>query len=79
MSDDSFESESEFSTYSFNSSKTENDSFKNQIKNISVEEMATIFKDNKHEEEEDEIPFRSNESENNEIITNSTPAEHKTN
>ena len=79
MSDDFFESESEYSTYSFNSSKTENDSFKNQIKNISVEEMATIFKDNKHEEEEDEIPFRSNESENNEIITNSTPAERKTN
>ena len=74
MSDDFFESESEYSTYSF-----ENDSFKNQIKNISVEEMATIFKDNKNEEEEDEIPFRSNESENNEIITNSTPAERKTN
>jgi hypothetical protein len=74
MSEVFFESESEYSTYSF-----ENDSFKNQIKNISVEEMATIFKDNKHEEEEDEIPFRSNESENNEIITNSTPAERKTN
>ena len=74
MSDDFFESESEYSAYSF-----ENDSFKNQIKNISVEEMATIFKDNKNEEEEDEIPFRSNESENNEIITNSTPAERKTN
>ena len=74
MSDDFFESESEYSAYSF-----ENDSFKNQIKNISVEEMATIFKDNKNGEEEDEIPFRSNESENNEIITNSTPAERKTN
>ena len=80
MSDDSFESESEFSTYSFNSSKTENDSFKNQVNNISVEDMVKIFKDKKHEEEEkDDLPSRSNKSENNENITNSTPAEHKTN
>ena len=78
MSDDSFESESEFSTYSFNSSKTENDSFKNQINNISVTEMVKIFEDKKHEEEKDDLPSRSNKSENNEIITNS-PAEHKTN
>ena len=79
MSDDSFESESEFSTYSFNSSKTENDSFKNQINNISVTEMVKIFEDKKHEEEKDDLPSRSNKSENNENITNSTPAEHKTN
>ena len=79
MSDDSFESESEYSTYSFNSSKTENDSFKNQINNISVTEMVKIFEDKKHEEEKDDLPSRSNKSENNENITNSTPAEHKTN
>jgi hypothetical protein len=78
MSDDSFESESEYSTYSFNSSKTENDSFKNQVNNISVEDMVKIFKDKKQEEEKDDLPSRSNKSENNEIITNS-PAEHKTN
>ena len=90
MSDDYSESEFEYSTYLFNSSKTETDSFKNQIKNISVKDMVKIFEDNKdekdeeeheeHEEEEekDEIPLRPNEGENNEN-TKSTQAEYRTN
>ena len=48
MSDNYFELESEYSTYSFNSSKTENDSFNYQIENAPVEEMIKIFKDNKN-------------------------------
>jgi hypothetical protein len=78
MSDNSFELESEYSTYSFNSSKTENDSFKKQMDNISVEEMKEIFKDNKNEEDKDDLSCKENEVESNENIANSTPAEHKT-
>ena len=77
MSDNSFELESEYSTYSFNSSKTENDSFNYQIENAPVEEMIKIFKDNKNEEDKDDLS--QNEVESNKNITNSTPAEHKTN
>ena len=76
MSDNSFELESEYSTYSFNSSKTENDSFNYQIENAPVEEMIKIFKDNKNEEDKDDLS--QNEVESNKNITNSTPAEHKT-
>ena len=78
MSDNSFELESEYSTYSFNSSKTENDSFKKQMDNISVEEMKEIFKDNKNEEDKDDLSCKENEVESDENIANSTPAEHKT-
>jgi hypothetical protein len=76
MSDNYFELESEYSTYSFNSSKTENDSFNYQIENAPVEEMIKIFKDNKNEEDKDDLS--QNEVESNKNITNSTPAEHKT-
>jgi len=55
MLDNSFESDSENSIFPFNpfnDSRTENDSFENQIKNISSHEMLDIFKDNSLTEEE---------------------------
>ena len=79
MSDNYSESESENSTYSFNNSRNENDSIKNQIENISVDDMVNIFKDNKPTEEIDEIPPGGDEDEKNEIVTSPKPGEHKTN
>ena len=42
MSDNYSESESENSIYSFNNSRNENDSIKNQIENISVDEIKML-------------------------------------
>ena len=77
MSDNYFESLSENSTYSFNSSRTSNDSFENQLKNFPVDEMTKIFKDKKPEEDLDEIPTKANEGENNGIDTEPIPKEYK--
>lgn len=73
------ESESENSLYLFNNSRTEKDSFENQIKNFPVDKMLKIFEDKKPEEEIDETPIKTNEGENNEIITSPTPEERRTN
>ena len=73
------ESESENSSYLFNNSRTEKDSFENQLKNFPVDKMLKIFEDKKPEEEIDETPIKANEGENNEIITSPTPEERRTN
>ena len=52
MLDNFFELDSENSIFHLNNSRTENDSFESQIKNISLHEMLDIFKDYTHAQEE---------------------------
>lgn len=52
MLDNSFELDSENSIFPFNDTRTENDSFESQIKNISLHDMLDIFKDNSLTQEE---------------------------
>lgn len=60
-----------------NDLRTENDSIKNQIRNISISEMVKIFKDNKSEMEIDENSLNVPEGKNNEITSTSSQKESK--